>query len=44
LVGTPASWFFRISQLLRISSENISGNCFNVEDGTETYLPTFYHC
>jgi hypothetical protein len=44
LVGTPASWFFRISQVLRISSENISGNCFNVEDGTETYLPTFYHC
>ena len=44
LVGTPASWFFRISQLLRISAENISGNCFNVEDETETYLPTFYHC
>jgi hypothetical protein len=44
LVGTPSSWFFRIAQLLRISPENISGNCVNVEEGTETYLPIFYHC
>lgn len=44
LVGTPASWFFRISQLLRITEDNINGNCLNVESGTETYLPTFYHC
>lgn len=44
LVGTPSSWFFRISQLLRISEDNITGNCFNVENNTETYLPTFYHC
>jgi hypothetical protein len=44
LIGTPASWFFRISQLLRISSDNITGNCFDVESGTNTYLPTFYHC
>jgi hypothetical protein len=44
LVGTPTSWFFRISQLLRISENNITGNCLNVESNTETYLPTFYHC
>lgn len=44
MVGTPSSWFFRIAQLLRINSENIEGNCINVEEGKETYLPTFYHC
>lgn len=44
LVGTPTSWFFRIAQLLRIDSYNITGNCINVEEKTETYLPTFYHC
>lgn len=44
LVGTPSSWFFRISQLLRITENNITGNCLNVESCTETYLPTFYHC
>lgn len=44
LVGTTASWFFRISQLLRISEDNITGNCVNVENNTKTYLPTFYHC
>lgn len=44
LVGTPSSWFFRISQLLRINENNLTGNCLNVESGTETYLPTFYHC
>lgn len=44
MVGTPSSWFFRIAQLLRISSSNVDGNCINVEEGKETYLPTFYHC
>lgn len=44
LVGTPSSWFFRISQLLRITEDNITGNCLNVESDTEMYLPTFYHC
>ena len=44
MVGTPSSWFFRIAQLLRISPYNVHGNCINVEDGKETYLPTFYHC
>ena len=44
LIGTPSSWFFRISQLLRITEDNITGNCLDVESNTETYLPTFYHC
>lgn len=44
MVGTPSSWFFRIAQLLRISPYNVHGNCINVEEGKETYLPTFYHC
>ena len=44
MVGTPSSWFFRIAQLLRISPSNVDGNCINVEEGKETYLPTFYHC
>lgn len=44
MVGSPSSWFFRIAQLLRITPENVEGNCINVEEGKETYLPTFYHC